>query len=138
MSNGTREVAQRYMDLLAAGRFSDAFDMLSDTASYRIIGTTPLSIPLPGREAVKAALVPALASFQTPLKLTCHELIVEGNRVVGIASGEGAGPTGLPYKQGHYAMVMSIENGQIQSVVEFMDTVAVETALLGNKLVPAA
>lgn len=137
MSNSTREVAQRYMNLLCAGKFSEAFDMLSDAAPYRIIGTTPLSVPLPGREAVKAALVPALASFQKPLKLTCHELIVEGSRAVTIASGEGAGPTGLPYKQAHYAMVLSIENGQIQSVVEFMDTVAVETALLGNKLVPA-
>ncbi len=135
--NTTREVAQRYLDLLCAGNFPGAFDMLADKATYQIIGTTPLSGVLQGRDGVKAALVPALASFQKPLKLTCKELIVEGSRAVGLASGVGTGPTGLPYEQANYAMVLSIENGQIQSVVEFMDTVAVEVALVGKKLVPA-
>ena len=133
----TREVAQRYMDLLCAQKFSEAFDLLSDTASYRIIGTTAVSAPMTGREAVKAVLVPALASFRKPPKLTCHEIIVEGSRAVGLASGEGVGPTGLPYSQPHYAMVLGIENGQVHSVVEFVDTVAVEVGLIGNKLVPA-
>ena len=137
MTSTTRQTAQRYMDLLCAGKFSDAFDVLAENATYTIIGTTPLSTPMKGRKAVKDALVPALASFRTPPKITCHELIVEGNRAVGLASGVGVGPTGLPYSQPHYAMVLAIEAGQIQSVVEFMDTVAVEVALLGNKLVPA-
>jgi ketosteroid isomerase-like protein len=133
----TREIAQRYMDLLCAQKFAEAFDMLAPNANYRIIGTTAVSAPMSGRETVKATLVPALASFRQPPKLTCHELIVDGSRAVGLASGSGVGPTGLPYDQPHYAMVLGIENGQIQSVIEFADTVAVEVSLLGNKLVPA-
>ncbi|MDN5874020.1 MAG: nuclear transport factor 2 family protein [Sinobacteraceae bacterium] len=132
----TRDVAQQYMNLLCAQKFADAFDMLADQATYRIIGTTAISTPMTGRETIKAILVPALTSFRTPPRLTCHEIIVEGNRAVGLSSGEGVGPTGIAYSQAHYAMVLSIKNGQIESVVEYMDTVAVEVALLGNKLVP--
>jgi ketosteroid isomerase-like protein len=133
----TREVAQRYMDLLCAQKFDEAFELIAEKGTYTLIGTTPLSRTFQGRAEVKATLVPALATFRVPPKLTLREIIVDGNRAVSLASGEGVGPTGLPYSQPHYAMVMSIENGQIQSVVEFMDTVAVETALVGNKLVPA-
>lgn len=137
MSNDTRKTAQEYMDRLSAGHFDKAFDLIAENGSYTIIGTTPLSTPMHGRQAVKAALVPALASFQIPLEITCHEIIVDGHRAVGLASGRGVGPTGQPYSQPHYAMVLRIENGLIQSVVEFMDTVAVETAVLGKKLVAA-
>lgn len=132
-----REVAQRYMDLLCAQRFADAFDMLGDRGTYQIIGTTPVSRLMTGRDTVKATLVPALASCRQPPKLTCHQLIVDGNRAVGLASGEGIGPTGITYSQPHYAMVMEIENEGVKSVVEFGDTVAIEVALLGKKLVPA-
>lgn len=132
----TRSVARLYMELLCAQKFSEAFDLLADDVSYRIIGSTPLSAPMKGREAVKAVLVPALASFQKPPKLTLQEVIVDGNRAVGLAHGHGVGPTGLPYNQPHYAMVLRIDNGRITDVVEFADTVEVEIAI-GNKLVPA-
>lgn len=133
----TRATAQRYMDLLCAQKFSEAFDLLAEDASYRIIGTTAISGPMRGRELIKSALVTALASLREPLQLQFKELIVDGARVVGLASGVGVGPTGLPYQQPHYAMVLRIDNGEIHEVVEFMDMVAVEVALLGNKLVPA-
>lgn len=132
----TRAVAQHYMELLCAQKFAEAFDLLSDDCSYQIIGTTPLSGPMKGRETVKSVLVPGLASFQKPPKLTLKEIIVEGNRAVGLASGHGVGPTGLPYSQPHYAMVLRIDNGRITDVVEFADTVEVEIAI-GKKLVPA-
>lgn len=131
-----RAVATHYMELLCAQKFSEAFDLLSDDCDYRIIGNTPLSAPMKGRAAVKAALVPALASFQKAPKLTLKEVIVDGNRAVGLASGHGVGPTGLPYNQAHYAMVLRIDNGRVVDVVEFADTVEVEIAI-GNKLVPA-
>lgn len=133
----TRQVAQRYMDLLCAKKFAEAFDLLAPDASYRIIGTTAVSKPMKGRDAIKSVLVPALASFKKPPQLTFKELIVEGTRAVGLATGSGVGPTGLTYDQPHYAMVLRIENGQVQDVVEFADTVAIEVALLGNKLIPA-
>lgn len=133
----TREIAQRYMDLLCEQRFAEAFGLLADDATYRIIGTTDISVPFQGRAAVLAALVPALDSCPVPLKLTFKELIVEGDRAVGLASGKGVGPTGLPYEQPHYAMVLRIRDGQIVSVEEYADTVAIEVAFMGKKLVAA-
>ncbi len=133
----TRATAQRYMDLLCAQKFSEAFDLLADDANYQIIGSTVISAPMKGRELIRSVLVGALSTLREPLRLQFKELIIDGNRVVGLASGEGVGPTGLPYRQPHYAMVLRIENGEIQDVVEFMDMVEVETVLLGKRLVPA-
>ncbi|MET0987745.1 MAG: nuclear transport factor 2 family protein [Steroidobacteraceae bacterium] len=130
--SSTREVAQRYMDLLCAGRYADAFGMLSVDATYKIVGSSPT---MRGRDTIIPTLLQSLASFGQPLRVTLREIIVEGNKAVALASGAGAGPTGKPYKQEYYAMVLSIEAGAITSVIEFMDTVEVETKLLDKKLV---
>jgi len=53
--NDTREVAQRYMNLLCAQKFAEGFDLLAPDVSYRIIGTTPLSKPMKGRDVVTLA-----------------------------------------------------------------------------------
>lgn len=133
----TRSVARQYADLLCSGAFADAFDLLAPNVRYRIIGSTPLSTDLHGRDTVKGTLVPALASFQQPPKLTLKEVLVDGNRAVILAAGHGIGPSGLPYAQPYYAMVLRIENGLVADVEEYADTVAIEVALLGKKLVPA-
>jgi ketosteroid isomerase-like protein len=130
----TRDVAQEYIDLLAGLRFAEAFEMLAPDAGYRIIGKTPLSNTF-SKADLQKILVPALSKFKQPPTLTFHELIVDGNRAVALASGHGIGPTGLPYDQPHYAMVLRIEGGLITDVVEFMDTVEVETQIIGRKLV---
>lgn len=131
----TRETAQRYIDFLAAGKFAEAFAMVSADGEYRIIGRTPFSKCF-SRSELLEVLVPGLASMKQPLSLTFSELIVEGNRAVALASGHGIGPSGLPYEQRHYAMVLRIENGAITDVLEFMDTVEVETKFFGRSLVP--
>ena len=80
--------------------------------------------------------MPALASFKKAPKLTLKEVIVDGNRAVGLASGSGVGPLGLPYNQPYYAMVLRVDKGRVTDVVEFADTVEVEIAI-GKKLVAA-
>lgn len=134
MSN-TRDTAQQYIDFIAALNFADAFKMLSADAKYRIVGKTAFSKSYSKSELLDV-LVPGLSTFKQPPTLTFSELIVEGNRAVALASGHGIGPTGLPYDQPHYAMVLRIENGAITDVVEFMDTVEIETQIFGRKLVP--
>ena len=130
----TRETAQKYIDFIAALKFAEAFEMLASDAKYRIIGKTPLSKTY-SRADLLNVLVPALAEFKQPPTLTFQELIVEGNRAVALASGHGISPAGLPYDQLHYAMILRIENGAITGVVEFMDTVEIETQIIGRKFV---
>ena len=132
----TRETAQAFADHIAAMRFPDAFALLADNARYRIIGKTPLSLSYTKDELLNV-LVPGLASMKQPPTLTFSEIIVEGNRAVALAAGKGIGPTGLAYDQPHYAMVMRIENGQITEMIEFMDTVEVETKICGREFKPA-
>lgn len=131
----TRETAQKYIDLLAAMKFVDAFEMLAPKGKYSIIGKTPLSRTY-SRDELLNVLVPGLSVFKQPPTLTFSDLIVDGNRAVALASGHGIGPTGLPYDQPNYAMVLRIENGAITEVVEFMDTVEVETQVFGRTFVP--
>jgi ketosteroid isomerase-like protein len=128
----TREIAQRYIDFIAALKFSEAFEMLAPDARYRIIGKTPFSQTY-SRADLLNVLVPGMAKFKQPPTLTFQELIVEGNRAVALASGHGIGPTGLPYDQPHYAMVLRIENGLVTDVVEFLDTVEIETQIMGRQ-----
>ena len=130
----TRETAQKYIDYLAALKFKDAFEMLAPDGKYTIIGKTPLS-QIYSRSDLLNVLAPGLAEFKQPPTLTFSDLIVDGNRAVALASGHGIAPTGLAYVQPHYAMVLRIENGQVTEVVEFMDTVEIETKILGRKLV---
>ena len=131
----TRETAQKYIDFIAALNFVDAFKMLSADAKYRIVGKTAFSKTYTKAELLEV-LVPGLSSFKQPPTLTFSELIVEGNRAVALASGHGISPGGLPYDQPHYAMVLRVENGAITDVVEFMDTVEIETQIFERKLVP--
>jgi ketosteroid isomerase-like protein len=132
-----RQIATRYMELLCAGQFAEAFDLLAPDVSYQLIGKTPISGTMRGRDTVKAALVPALASFQQPPQLKLKRVIVDGDWAVGLASGKGIGPSGLAYDQPFYAMVLRIADGLIQSVEEYADMVEVETVLFGKKLVGA-
>ena len=132
---GTREIAQRYIDLIAALKFSEAFGMLAPNANYRIIGKTPFSKTYSKADLLNV-LVPGLKQFKQPPTLTFKELIVEGTRAVALASGHGIGPTGLPYDQPHYAMVLRIEDGLVTDVVEFLDTVEIETQITINFKLP--
>ena len=132
----TRETAQQFIDHLAAMRFLDAFGILAENARYCIIGKTPLSRAYTKAELF-SILLPGLSGMKQPPTLTFSDLIVDGNRAVALASGQGIGPTGLTYDQPHYAMVMRIENGAIVDMVEFMDTVEVETKLCGREFKPA-
>jgi ketosteroid isomerase-like protein len=107
--------------------------MLASDAKYRIIGKTPLSKTY-SRADLLNVLVPSLVEFKQPPTLTFQELIVEGNRAVALASGHGISPAGLPYDQPHYAMIL-IESGAITDIVEFIDTVEIETQIIGRKFV---
>ena len=69
----TRETAHKYIDFLAALKFTEAFEMLAPGAKYRIIGKTPLSNTY-SRVDLLNVLAPGLAEFKQPPTLTFQEL----------------------------------------------------------------
>jgi hypothetical protein len=66
-----------------------------------------------------------------PPAFTVSEIIVEKDRAVVLASGNGEGPYG-PYIQPHYAFVTQVVGDGFAEVIEFNDTVAIEKALYGR------
>jgi ketosteroid isomerase-like protein len=135
MSN-TRELAETLARAFEELRFADGFSMLAEDGTYTVIGTTKVSGTYYGRSDVFARLVPVLSTFTSPPALKFSNIVVDGDRAVLLASGEGNGPTG-PYHQPYYAFSIRVSKGEIVEIVEFMDTTMLDTAVFGKKLVEA-
>lgn len=132
-----RAVALAYIEHITALRYQEAFNMLSSDATYTVIGTTPGSGTFRGRDQVLKELSAVLAGFKKFPTATFEKPIVDGDRVVLIASTRGGeGPTG-PYEQPHLALVLRIRNEEIVDCIEFLDTCRLETSVFGKKLVKA-
>jgi len=132
-----RAVAQQYIDHIAALRYTEAFNMLAQDSTYTVIGTTAGSGTFLGRDNILAGLQKTLAGFKKFPVASFQPPIVDGERVVLLATTRGGeGPTG-PYEQPHLALVLRIKDGQITECVEFLDTCRLETGVFGRKLVAA-
>lgn len=127
-------LARRFGELLLQLRFQEAFGLLADDGVYTVIGTTPASGVYRGPKDLIARLVPLLSDFVEPPVLRFEEPIVQGDRAVLLGSGRGVGPTG-PYDQPYYAFVMRAAGGRLVEVIEFMDTMMLQSAVFGE---PAA
>ncbi|MCB1668185.1 MAG: hypothetical protein R3E73_10515 [Porticoccaceae bacterium] len=127
----TRDVADKFMRSIESMDFPAAFGLLADDGEYTVIGTTEASGKYYGPQEMIEKLLPALSDFIEPPALTFEDPIVDGDRVVMLASGEGVGPTG-PYKQPYYAFVATVKGDRFSSVIEFMDTEMLNTGIFGK------
>jgi ketosteroid isomerase-like protein len=134
MVSNVTAVANGFLTKLCAGDFSGAFALVSDDVRYVVIGTTPASGTYNGRDEVINRLGPTLALLKN-LRSTLKEVIVEGNRAVAIVRGEAEGPYGH-YVQDPCVFVLRIADTEIVEILELIDTVMLETAVFGKKLVP--
>jgi len=132
----TREVAEKLARAFEELRFIDGYSLLAEDGTYTVIGTTKVSGIYHGRSDLLARLVPVLSTFTAPPALKFSNILVDGDRAVLLAAGEGMGPTG-PYRQPYYAFSIRVAKGEIAEIVEFMDTTMLDTAVFGKKLVDA-
>lgn len=128
----TEEAAQLFAEHLAALRFVEAFSMLAEDGKYIVIGTTPASGIYDGRQDLLDRLLPKLASFKAPPKLSFSDPVVQNDRAVILGAGSGEGPTG-PYEQPYYAFVTRVRGDEFVEIIEFMDTQMLMSALFGAK-----
>lgn len=137
MSGGeARAIARKFFDALLVGDFEGAFQkLMTDDATWSVIGTTAVS-KTHDKAGMLGEQLAMIMSFPEPPAVAIDEIIAEGDRAVVLAHCKGVGPTG-PYEQKTYAFVMRMRDGKICEVTEYLDTVAVETAICGNKIVPA-
>ena len=130
----TRRVAHRWAERIQGERPAEAMALLDPDVRYEIIGTTPLSGVYQGLDDVMNRLVASMATFPQPPRVRCEAVVADGDRAVVLGSGVGEGPYGR-YDQPRYAWSMRICAGRIVEVVGFLDTLLVETAAYGAKLV---
>ncbi|MCP3730273.1 nuclear transport factor 2 family protein [Sphingomonas sp. MG17] len=130
----TREVIERYWTLLVEGNFPAALELFAEEGSYTVSGKTPIS----KKYAPKAALFTEFMEAVGPLfanglpRFTTTDIVVEGDRGVIIATGLCKGGYGT-YDQ-TFCFHITVANGEITKLVEYADTLQIETALMGGTL----
>jgi ketosteroid isomerase-like protein len=129
-----RELASAFATAIEEQRFLDAFNFISEGGTYTVIGTTKASGTYHGRSDVLNRLVPVLSGFVAPPAVKFAHIVADQDRAVLIGAGKGVGPTG-PYDQPYYAFSLRIANGQIDEIVEFLDTTMLDTAVFGKAIV---
>jgi uncharacterized protein GlcG (DUF336 family)/ketosteroid isomerase-like protein len=135
LKNGmdTRKVATAFFERMAANQFAEAFDMMDENVVYTVIGSTPISGVFNGKKELFERLIPALNKFKDPVIVTVKEYVVEGDRAVVLTAGVGEAPFGH-YVQDPCVFVLRVREGRIVDLLEFVDTVMLETRMFGSTL----
>ena len=98
------------------------FNLLTDTATWTVMGSCPISGTYVGRQRlVEDALTPLrekLAGHPTP---TVINIIAEGDTIVIQWTGQGTTKTGQPYNN-TYCYVVQMDNGKITRGTSYLDT----------------
>jgi hypothetical protein len=131
----SKAIVKTWFDKLAVGDAEAAFALFSQDCVYTLQGTTPVSGTYRGLPAIMSDFFgPWRTRIDGPLTLALHELIAEGERVVALALGSAKTVLGKRYEN-EYAFAFRVRGGEIVEVNEFLDTVLVETAAYGRRLV---
>jgi len=133
-----RRLVERWYQALAAGDFETIFDMHHENVVYNMVGNTPVSGRIYGKQAcckgmigekLLEKLVPEQIQFAKEWKIVA----AEGDRVVGLMKGGGPTLDGNNYEQ-TYCEIFTIQGGKIMEMHNFFDTVLVEQCLFENAL----
>jgi len=124
-----KELMRQIFSELSEGNSKPLVEAMADDVRWTVTGTTRWSRTYEGKEAVLGELLQPLRSrLSGRLKLTAHRFIAEDDLVVVEARGRGTTKTGLPYDN-TYCFIYRIAGGRIQELIEYPDTLLVETAL---------
>jgi ketosteroid isomerase-like protein len=135
--NGAREVVEAWYAALQAGNVENVVAGLHPELQASVVGSTPVSGRFDGRDAFIAGTLQAVFAKLDPgrsrFAQTWRIFAADGNRVVGMMSGDAMARNGRPY-DGVYCQLFTIRDNLIAEYVEFVDTVLVEAALFDNPL----
>lgn len=98
------------------------FNLLTDTATWTVMGSCPISGTYVGRQRlVEDALTPQREKLAGPPTPTVINIIVEGDTLVIQWTGKGTTKTGQPYNNS-YCYVVQMDNGKIIRGTAYLDT----------------
>lgn len=115
-----KEIVTKFFHYLSDGRIKEAFATVSDDASWWIPGTLPFSGHKTKAEYLQVVGM-IQSRFPNGLKLELKSMIEEGNKVAAEVESNGQHTNGKIYAN-KYHFLLTVENGQIIHVKEYMDT----------------
>lgn len=130
-----RQVIDKFIGYIEAQEFAQAYNMLADDGTYTVIGKTKCSRTYHGLKDLTENLLPFFAGFKQAPALKFQSPIVDGNRVAVFGGGPPVEAKYGIYEQPYFGYSIEIRGDKIQHLIEFLDTVALETALFGKRLV---
>ncbi|NQV21018.1 MAG: nuclear transport factor 2 family protein [Rhodospirillales bacterium] len=136
-SDANRKVVTDFFGNVSAGDMEAATALLSDQMSWTLIGSTPASGTYKPLTSVQQDFLgPVMQRVEDGhIEMDLLETIADGDRVVALLKGKSKGQFG-DYNN-TYCHVFRVSGGKIVEATEFCDTVLIETALYGKKLVAA-
>jgi ketosteroid isomerase-like protein len=100
------------------------FDLLTDDASWTIVGRSAAAGRYDGRDAfLRAVIRPFNARMRVPLKPAVRHIHTDGDTVIVLFDAEGTARDGLPYVN-TYAWFLEMQAGRVVSATAFFDSIA--------------
>ena len=111
----------------ARGDMDACFELLADDVTWTNIGTTIFSGTFTGKQAIAEGLLgPLFGRLKAGIASQIEQLTAEGDIVVAQTSGIAETVDGTAYNN-TYCQVITIRNGQIAAVKEYMDTALIDS-----------
>ena len=125
-----KDIVRRSIAAFSQGDFAGYLADAADDFSFTLIGNTPFSGTIQGKQAVLEGLQSILGTRLEggAIAMTIENLIAEGDYVAEQARGTARTRNGKTYNN-TYCRVWRIVDGKIRSVIEYLDTETVRTTL---------
>lgn len=118
-----RHVVERHFAAWRDGTGSP-FELLTDDATWTIVGRSAAAGTYRGREAFMSAVIrPFNARMRQGLRPDVRRIYADGSTVIVHFDAEGTARDGLPYRN-TYAWILRMEGGRIVEATAFFDSIA--------------
>jgi ketosteroid isomerase-like protein len=127
-----KKVVLSFFENLSAGKVDAMLGLMSDTSTWTVMGK-PESFALAGTmpKAKFGELFRGIGSAMPKgMRVTPKALTAEGDRVAVEAESYGEHANGKVYNN-QYHFLIEVQNGKIQAVREYLDTIHAKDVLLG-------
>ena len=114
-----KALVARFFEAFSASRFDDALDLMDDSGTWWVSGTTDISGTY-SKEEFRELATGITGGTKAGVQLTSTGMTAEGNRVAAEAVSDGETLEGKRY-QNKYHFLFELRDGKITAVREYMD-----------------
>jgi ketosteroid isomerase-like protein len=125
-----KAIVRKAIDALSRGDMAGFVADAADVVSFTLIGSTPLSGTIQGKQNIEKGLSEILGGRLEggAIAMTIENLVADGEYVAEQAKGISKTKTGKDYNN-TYCRVWRIVDGKVHSLTEYLDTEIVRDAL---------